>query len=299
MHGPSWALSRGREPLFFFLAVDPEAVVPDLADGHRRLPLQMRELTHGGAERREEPPLVPSEAVDQLAGLGLECERHVGVEHALLHPQVGVVLVVERVRGGHVQVLQRRRGQYGAVPSEAAHEPGVLAGAVDEAAAGGLADGVRAGERDEVGLVQAAAREGFEQLVGRGVGAWHGGDLPGRGGREAILAAERHWVPWHAGAEEGLPGGEAVDVGARHDGPAGTVHGGADALDEQERAPPQPSVLGQLQLAAGSSQVKGRVAALQSSTYVCIAEASMQADTGKTIQGSRCLPEGSSRGRRS
>jgi hypothetical protein len=151
--------------------VDPPAVLPDLAGvpGERR---DVAHLDHGLGELLEEEALVGGEAVDELHGLAALREQDlVGGEQAVHGEDVAVVLVVEAELGNRVEreqvlVAARRRAPpaqlrgVGGV-QRPVHLPVVVKAvqALPEADAAGVTDGVRAGERDEVGDVQALVAE--------------------------------------------------------------------------------------------------------------------------------------------
>uniref|UniRef100_K3Z776 Uncharacterized protein n=1 Tax=Setaria italica TaxID=4555 RepID=K3Z776_SETIT len=248
--------------------VAPEAVAADLASlAHA----QLAHLLHGLGELAEEPALVFGEAVDEPPGAAVEQEPLVGGEHPLPLHEVLEVHVVEGVRRPHVQVLL----PVVVVAAEAGQPVGELVvgaapvDAVAEGAAARLADGVGAGERDEVGGVtlvvaaEALVAEAGDEGVDVGVRAREGLDGPARSGLQAVAASHGHGDPGAAGLAHGVGGGERQDVGARHGGPALVVHGAADALDEVQRLLLQALVLDLVLLAVPPVQQDGRVATLR------------------------------------
>uniref|UniRef100_A0A0E0QSM6 Uncharacterized protein n=1 Tax=Oryza rufipogon TaxID=4529 RepID=A0A0E0QSM6_ORYRU len=166
--------------------------------------LQLPHLDHPFDEGPEEGALVLAEFPHGEPGPGVVGEeRLVGVEKAAEADEVLEVLVVEDERGGvHASgdVLVAAAGaervepravggvHVGVGPAGA----GLVVEAEDDGEAAGLADGVRAGERDEVGDGEVVAGEELDE--GGGVGAWARHDvvrvLLAR--RQAVLAPKPH-----------------------------------------------------------------------------------------------------------
>lgn len=160
-------------------------------------PLQLPQLPDGGVELVPEPPLVFRDAFDELHGAGVMEELHVGVEHPLPRLQVAKVLVVELVRGCHVEVLLVSYVAGGAVVQEHPDElvgVGLSGKAVGIGGAVSPSDGVRAGERYEVSHVEAAALEGLDELGDVEGGERELTDGAQWGGFQAVEATERYEV---------------------------------------------------------------------------------------------------------
>ncbi|BAS71503.1 Os01g0270501, partial [Oryza sativa Japonica Group] len=183
-------------------------------------------LLHGHGERGVELDRV-GEVCHHLRRGGVLGERGVGRQRALLLLQVGVVTAVELERRGDVEVDGgRRRRRVGARRHErlgvGGVEQRVEGGGVPlvqprrDAGAAGLADGVRAGERDEVGQVEPAVGEALEERAEpgerrrqrAGVGRQRHGPVapPGLHLPQRRLELVRH----------GVARGERHDVRARH-----------------------------------------------------------------------------------
>ena len=172
-------------------------------------------------------------------------ELLVGGEEAAPRHQVLVVGVVEP----HRRLLVERRpgivAGLAGLPSQL-RERGVDVGAalavvsVDAllvVVAPRRADGVRAGERDQVRRVEAELGELGDELgeVGGRAGEvlLFGGMLVGAA---RVLAAELH-VPGRAAEQgDGVPGGQGEDVGAGDGGRAGVLEVGLDLVDDVEAA---------------------------------------------------------------
>jgi hypothetical protein len=224
--------SSGCKALLVILeasVVGPEAVASDLAGG--AAPNDVAHLDHGGGELGEEGGLVVGEGADDGAGAWVVEEALVGGQHSLPSGEGHEVAVVEGVRRDDVEALLPGRAG-GALPCERPGE--VLAGS--DQGADCLADGVAAGERDEVGgVAEASGGEGAEERVDVAEGAREDAELGRRGRPQAVPAAEGEVVEGPSGEADGVAGGEGEDVGARHRGPAPGVHLGADVLHQLQR----------------------------------------------------------------
>ena len=223
--------------------VDDPAVGPDLAVGaglhpdaghldHGHLELLLPQPRHNGVERHGRRGL-----------RGLE-ERRVRREEHVPGHHVLVVLVVQRVRRHDVlhhgvvsggvgrALLPQRRGQRGVHVGRGRVEAAVS----DEGRAVGAADGVRAGEHDEV--VDA------EPLVGEAGGEL--GEVEGRRwqelerlagqGHPAVAAPRGHREVGPATAEDGagVAAGEGDDVGAGDGARARGLERGLGVVDDLE-----------------------------------------------------------------
>uniref|UniRef100_J3MYC9 Uncharacterized protein n=1 Tax=Oryza brachyantha TaxID=4533 RepID=J3MYC9_ORYBR len=130
-------------------------------------------------------------------------ERLVGVEEPAEADEVLEVLVVEDERGGVHASGDVLVAAAGAERVERAAVGGVHVGigsagaglvveAEDDGEAAGFADGVRAGERDEVGDGEVVAGEEFDQCTGVGAWARHDSVRVLLARRQAVLAPEPH-----------------------------------------------------------------------------------------------------------
>jgi len=207
------------------------AALPDLAVGSV-LDLDERHLEH----RPGELPLKPSSDASVLEHhprrLRRRHQRRVGFEQHLVTQHVPVVLVVELVGGddvlhhrgvvGEVGVGRALLLEYG---GEARVHVGRRRGDGEEGGAVGEADGVGAGEHDEVVDAQAFDLEALDEP----------GEVEGRPrqegerlvlhGHAAVQASPREAVVDLGAAEEegGVAGGELDDVGAGDDAWAGLL----------------------------------------------------------------------------
>lgn len=167
---------------------------------------QLAHLDHGVHEVFKEERLVDGEALHGSLGPRVDVHVLVRGEEPLPVHEVDVVLVVEGVRGSDVVDggVYRGVGRAGKVEvlGEGLVHGGVLGGeqAVVEGGAMRKADGVAAGERDEVVGIEANVVEHFEEFRDVGPGGREAGeDLVRRGGGEAVAPALRHLVVGAAG----------------------------------------------------------------------------------------------------
>ena len=182
-------------------AVGDAAVTPYLP-----LPgvLQLAHLDHPLHEGPEEGVLVLAEALDDAAGPGVVGEeRLVGVEEAAEGDEVLEVAVVEDARGGvHaardllVAAPGAERVERAAVACVhvrvGAAGAGLVVEAEDDGEAAGLPDGMRAGERDEVGDAEVEPGEEADERAGVGARARHDAVRVLLARRQAVLAPEPH-----------------------------------------------------------------------------------------------------------
>lgn len=166
--------------------------------------LQLPHLDHPLDEGPEEGVLVLAEPLDDAAGPGVvREERLVGVEEAAERDEVLEVLVVEDARGGVqasrdllVAALGAERVERAAVGGVhvgvGATGAGLVVEAEDDGEAAGLADGVRARERDEVGDAEVEPREEADERARVGARARHDVVRVLLARRQAVVAPEPH-----------------------------------------------------------------------------------------------------------
>jgi len=228
------------------VAVEPPAVLPDLPlrPGQRR---DVAHLHHRLREVPEEEVDVVGVRLDERRRLGALGQQHlVGAEQAPAGQDVLEVEVVEPGRGGEVQREEVAVAAGARAPLPEPRRVGRLQRGVrhavarlvvqplPEAGAAGEADGVGAGERDDVGDVEALAPElgddGGERVVGRRdvvVGALDAG-------AQRVPPPQRHVPVRPADEDGGVAGGEGEDVGAGDGAGAGGLEGDLDLVDDLE-----------------------------------------------------------------
>ncbi|WVZ96139.1 hypothetical protein U9M48_041811 [Paspalum notatum var. saurae] len=248
-------------------------VLPDLAGGAG----EHLDVAHLHQRRRE--LLHPQGGVGGVVGhlgrrVGAVGELLVGHEEHLPGDQVAVVLVAEHVGvGGDAVVVEHgvaaagaRRGAHGLERGGVGGVHGGVDGGVEPAVAlgaAGLAEGVRAGEGDEVVDVEALGGEVADEvreLVDRGRDVLeHVEEI----GHRAVAPARGHVEGGEAAGDHGgVARREGQDVGARDDARAHCLHCGLDRV--HLRVPAQRDrLLLHLRVAAGRVDQNGRVASLQ------------------------------------
>ena len=228
------------------VAVNPPAVLPDLP----LRPRQRRDVAHLHHRLREvleEEVDVRGVGLDERRRLGALGEQHlVGAEQPPSGQDVLEVEVVEPGRGGEVEreevvVAAGARAsppqlrRVGDVQRGVRHAVArLVVEPLPEAGAAGHADGVAAGERDDVGDVQALAPElgddGGERVVGRRdvvVGALDAG-------AQRVPPPQRHVPGWTADEHRGVARGQGEDVGAGDDARARGLQRGLDLVHDLE-----------------------------------------------------------------
>ena len=210
---------------------------------HSRHHLDLRHLHHGEGEAAEELRLVDGEPADEAPRPAVAEQHLIGGQEPLPAEQVDGVRAADGagrpyVDGGGVGGVLGRAGE-----PEVGGEPRVHGGvhlreeAVVEGDAAGDAERVRAGERHEVGGVEADLGHGGEER--RHVGARRrerGDDALPRRDRRAVAPAQGDPVLRPADQADGVARGEGEDVSAGDDGPAArVVEQGAELGDGHQR----------------------------------------------------------------
>jgi hypothetical protein len=245
--------------------IDRPAVLPDLSLVPS-LDFEAGHLDHGLLELVLPPPGDLGVVQHQLGRLRRREERGVGGEEHGVREHVLVVLDVHGVGRDHVLhhggVVAGRRVGRAAGPEEGGQRRVDVGGDVeavgDEGGAVGAADGVRAGEDDQVLQRHALDGEAGGEVAEVGRGRDEELDRLGGVGEGAVEAARRHVEGDLALAQEAgrVARREGDDVGAGDDPWARGLEGVLDGVDQLE--PAQARVVGRGQLLRRRAE-RGRV----------------------------------------